>query len=124
MASVLNVVRLSTAAALLSSAALAAAQAPAALKPYVSEDSPAIVLMHVRVIDGTGAAPSEDQRIDIEAGKITRVQSAKLRNAFPPNAKILDLTGKTVIPGLVGMHEHLFYTGPERGKDGCHSGSR
>jgi len=118
MASVLNVVRLSTAAALLSSAALAAAQAPAALKPYVSEDSPAIVLMHVRVIDGTGAAPSEDQRIDIEAGKITRVQSAKLRNAFPPNAKILDLTGKTVIPGLVGMHEHLFYTGPERGKDG------
>ena len=74
--------------------------------------------MHVRVIDGTGAAAAEDQRIDIEGGKITRVQSAKLRNAFPPNAKILDLTGKTVIPGLVGMHEHLFYTGPERGKDG------
>ena len=118
MASALNVLRLSTAATLLSSAMLAAAQAPAALKPYISEDSPVLVLMHVRVIDGTGAAAVEDQRIDIEAGKITRLQSAKLRNAFPANAKILDLSGKTVIPGLVGMHEHLFYTGPERGKDG------
>ena len=35
-----------------------------------------------------------------------------MRNAFPANAKILDLSGKTVFPGLVGMHEHLFYTGP------------
>jgi imidazolonepropionase-like amidohydrolase len=94
------------------------AQAPSALKPYVSEDSPVLVLMHVRVIDGTGAAPMEDQRIDIEGGKISRVQSAKLKNAYPQNAKVMDLTGKTVIPGLVGMHEHLFYTGPERGKDG------
>jgi imidazolonepropionase-like amidohydrolase len=94
------------------------AQAPSALKPYVSEDSPVLVLTHVRVIDGTGAAPMEDQRIDIEGGKISRVQSAKLKNAYPKNAKVLDLTGKTVIPGLVGMHEHLFYTGPERGEDG------
>ena len=109
MASALNGLRLSAAAALLPSAALSSAQAPMALKPYVSEDSPVIVLMHARVIDGTGAAAADDQRIDIEAGKITRVQSAKLRNAFPPNAKIMDLTGKTVIPGLVGMHEHLFY---------------
>jgi imidazolonepropionase-like amidohydrolase len=94
------------------------AQAPSTLKPYVSEDSPVLVLTHVRVIDGTGAAPMEDQRIDIEGGKISRVQSAKLKNAYPKNAKVLDFTGKTVIPGLVGMHEHLFYTGPERGKDG------
>jgi len=94
------------------------AQAPPGLKPYLSEEAQAWVLMHARVIDGTGAAPAEDQRIDIEGGKITRVQSAKLKNAYPPGAKVLDLTGKTVIPGLVGMHEHLFYTGPERGKDG------
>ncbi len=92
--------------------------APAPLAPYVVENSPVMVLMHVRVIDGTGAPPVEDQRIDIEGGKIQRVQSAKLRNAFPANAKILDLSGKTVMPGMVGMHEHLFYTGPERGSDG------
>ncbi len=89
--------------------ASAGAQVKDGVKPFVKEDAPVLVLNHVRVIDGTGAAPMEDQRIDIENGKITRVQSAKLRNAYPPNAKVLDLTGKTVIPGLVGMHEHLFY---------------
>ena len=118
MAPVVNGLRLCAAAVLLFSAAASIADTPAGIKAYVSEDSPALVLMHVRVIDGTGAAALEDQRIDIEGGKISRVQSAKLRNAFPPNAKILDLAGKTVMPGLVGMHEHLFYTGPERGKDG------
>jgi imidazolonepropionase-like amidohydrolase len=94
------------------------AQTPDPLKPYVSEDAAVLVLNHVRVIDGTGAAPAEDQRIDIEAGKIVRVQSARLRNAFPAGAKVLDLTGKTVIPGLVGMHEHLFYPTPKRASDG------
>ena len=94
------------------------AQAPGPIKAYVSEDAPVLVLNHVRVIDGTGAPAAEDQRIDIEAGKITRVQSAKLRNAFPPQAKVLDLTGKTVIPGLVGMHEHLFYPTPRGSSDG------
>jgi len=94
------------------------AQTPAPIKAYISEDSPILVLNHVRVIDGTGAAPAEDQRIDIEAGKITRVQSAKLRNAFPAHAKVVDLTGKTIIPGLVGMHEHLFYPTPGGASDG------
>ena len=93
-------------------------QTPAPLAAYVTENSPVLVLLHARVIDGTGAPPAEDQRIDIEGGKIMRVQSAKLRNAFPANAKILDLSGKTVIPGLVGMHEHLFIRALDRGSDG------
>jgi hypothetical protein len=42
--------------------------------------------------DGTGSRPAEDQRIDIEGGKIARVEDAKLKHAYPPNAKILDLT--------------------------------
>jgi imidazolonepropionase-like amidohydrolase len=91
------------------------AETPAAIKPYISEDAPVLVLDHVRVIDGTGAPPAEDQRIEIEDGKIIRLQSAKLRTAYPAKAKIVDLTGKTVIPGLVGMHEHLFYPTPEGG---------
>ncbi|MFL6428533.1 MAG: amidohydrolase family protein [Acidobacteriaceae bacterium] len=103
---------------LLMMVAVAMAQVKDGVKPYVKEDAPVLVLNHVRVIDGTGAAPTEDQRIDIENGKITRVQSAKLRNAYPPNAQILDLTGKTVIPGLVGMHEHFFYPTPAHILDG------
>ena len=97
---------------------VAGAQVKDGVKPFVKEEAPVLVLNHVRVIDGTGAAPMEDQRIDIENGKITRVQSAKLRNAYPPNAKLLDLTGKTVMPGLVGMHEHLFYPTPGNGTPG------
>ena len=106
------------AATLLLPAGILCAQTPTSIKAYVSEDARVLVLNHVRVIDGTGAAPAEDQRIDIEGGKITRLQSAKLRNAFPANAKIVDLAGKTVIPGLVGMHEHLFYPTPARASDG------
>ncbi len=107
----------------LSIACLGSAQKPGVeiaspLKPFIKEDAPVLVLEHVRIIDGTGAAPVEDQRIEIAGGKITNVQSARLRNAYPPNAKVLDLTGKTVIPGLVGMHEHLFYPLPGRVKDG------
>ena len=100
-------------ALLLLSLSSAAQQNPAPLSPFVKQDAPLLVLEHVRLIDGTGAAPQEDMRIDIAGGKITAVYAAKSRVAYPPNAKILDLTGKTVIPGLVGMHEHLFYpTGP------------
>jgi len=113
-----RLVRLILAAACIAPIAAAIGEVPAALKPYLKEDSPVIVLNHVRIIDGTGAPPAEDQRVDIADGKIIRVQSASLRTAYPAHAKVLDLTGKTIIPGLVGMHEHLFYTSPERRSDG------
>lgn len=78
---------------------------------YVKEQSPILVLDHVRVIDGTGAAPRNDQSIVIEAGKISYAGPRSDR----PNitgAKVLKLTGRTVLPGLVGMHEHLFTSAP------------
>jgi len=99
-------------------AASALAPTPDGLKPYVSEDARVLVLDHVRVIDGTGAAAAEDQRIDIEGGRISRIHRAQARDTYPAGAKVLDLTGKTVIPGLVGMHEHLFYPTPKGGSDG------
>ncbi|HET8945401.1 MAG TPA: amidohydrolase family protein [Candidatus Polarisedimenticolia bacterium] len=98
--------------------AAAIAATPDGIKPYVREDAGVLVLDHVRVIDGTGAPAAEDQRIDIEGGTIVRVQSAQPRRAYPAGAKVLDLTGRTVIPGLVGMHEHLFYPTPKAGGDG------
>ena len=75
-------------------------------RQYVSVDAPVVALVHVRVIDGTGAAPREGQTILIDHGKITAVGDAV---AVPAGAKVLDLKGRTVIPGLVGMHDHLFY---------------
>jgi imidazolonepropionase-like amidohydrolase len=96
----------------------AAQQKPSPLSPYVMEDAPVLVLEHVRVIDGTGSAPRENMRIDIAGGKITAVQSANAPGPYPPKAKVLDMTGKTLIPGLVGMHEHLFYPLPQRPEGG------
>jgi imidazolonepropionase-like amidohydrolase len=105
-------------AVLIAAAGALSAETPAPLKPYVTEDAPVLVLEHVRVIDGTGAGPVEDQRVEIVDGKITRVISAKARIAYPAGAKVLNLTGKTVIPGIVGMHEHLFYPTPDVATDG------
>jgi imidazolonepropionase-like amidohydrolase len=78
---------------------------------YVKEQSPILVLDHVRVIDGTGAAPAEDQSIVIEAGKITYA-GPRFKQPEIQRAKVLDLSGRTVLPGLVGMHEHLFTPAP------------
>lgn len=78
------------------------------VKPFVTIDVPTIALRHVRVIDGTGGAPLEDQTIVIDHGKIASI--GKSEATFSPSAtEVLDLTGQTIIPGLVGMHEHLFY---------------
>src|SRR5438552_15008304 len=75
--------------------------ADAALQPFIKIDAPALVLEHVRVIDGTGAPPREDQTLFIAGGKLT--------DKAPANAQHLDLRDRTVFPGLVGMHDHLFY---------------
>ena len=78
------------------------------LRPFIAVDAPVVALEHVRVIDGTGAAPREDQTIVIGEGRIREVGPAS-RVAIPEGARRMDLTNETVIPGLVGMHEHLFY---------------
>jgi imidazolonepropionase-like amidohydrolase len=73
---------------------------------YVKINAPAILLTHVRIIDGTGAAPLEDQNILIENGKITSISPTPPANS---SAQVIDLHNHTVIPGLIGMHDHLYY---------------
>ncbi len=75
---------------------------------FIRENAPVIVLTHAELIDGTGAAPQSDQAIVIDHGKITAV-GATAGIPVPSGAKVIDATGKTVIPGIVGMHEHIFY---------------
>ena len=79
------------------------------VRSVVSVDAPVIALQHVKVIDGTGAPPREDQTVILDAGRITAVGSAR-SVAVPAGARVLDLTGHTVIPGLIGLHDHLYYT--------------
>jgi len=81
-------------------------------RPFISVDAPVVALLHVRVIDGTGAAPAEDQTVVIDHGKIAAMGRASSM-PVPAGAQNIDLSGHTVIPGLVGMHEHLFYPSGE-----------
>ena len=83
---------------------------PQDTQAFISVDAPTIVLQHVRVIDGTGAAPAVDQTVVIDKGLIAAIGPSAATPA-PPGARVMDLTGRTLLPGWVGMHEHLFYTG-------------
>ncbi|HEX2455928.1 MAG TPA: amidohydrolase family protein [Vicinamibacterales bacterium] len=93
----------------------ALAQAPQfsnAVRAFIKVDAPAVALTNVRVIDGTGAAPRENQTVVIKGGMIAALGDAA--QVKPPDgATVLDLTGKSVMPGMVMVHEHLYYpTGP------------
>jgi imidazolonepropionase-like amidohydrolase len=89
----------------------ALAQQPPAnpLAPYIKVPAGVIALTHTRVIDGTGAAPRENQTLVIRDRDISALGDTASTPA-PAGATVIDLTGKSVIPGLVMMHEHLYYT--------------
>jgi imidazolonepropionase-like amidohydrolase len=94
------------------SAADLRAQRPDSLGPevrkYLRVSTPRVILEHVQIIDGTGAAPAPDQNITIDRGRITAISAGA---DLPPGdgTTILDLRGYAVMPGIVGMHDHLFY---------------
>ena len=109
-------------AALLLSAFPAMAQASSALQPrilpspaapgpdvlpYIKVAPGRIALTHVRLIDGTGQPALAERTIVIADGKIAAVLPATA--PLPPGVQALDLSGDTVLPGIVGMHDHLFY---------------
>jgi imidazolonepropionase-like amidohydrolase len=79
-----------------------------AVKAFVRVQTPRVILKHVRIIDGTGAPAVDDQNLTLENGKITVID----KGADVPSAagtSVLDLRGYSVMPGIVGMHNHLFY---------------
>ena len=83
------------------------AQAPDR-QQFIRTEAPLIALTHVRVIDGTGAAAKDDQTIVISEGKIQSVEPSATAK-IPANAQTMDLNGYTVMPGLIGMHDHMFF---------------
>ncbi len=87
------------------------AAAQESMDEFIAVQGPVIALTNVKVIDGTGGPSREGQTIVIQDGRITDVGPTDEVAARLQNARILDLEGHTVIPGLVGMHDHSFYTG-------------
>ena len=94
----------------LSAAGVLAAQqlSPQVRTAYVKVDAPVIALTNARVIDGTGGPVRQAQTIVIRDGVIAAMGDAPGVTA-PDGATIIDLAGKTVLPGFVMVHEHLYY---------------
>ena len=83
----------------------------ATVKQYIKHNDPVIALEHVRVIDGNGTPAIAGQTIVIRDGKIASVGAASAAK-IPEGAKRVDLTGYTAFPGIVGMHDHMYYPSP------------
>ena len=97
---------------LLASFSVISAEAPKlspAVEAFVRVQAPIVVLTHVRVIDGTGKPSVEDQNVVIEHGKISKIENA---HETPPNGDttVVEMKGYSVMPGIVGMHNHLYYS--------------
>lgn len=90
-------------------AAQSADQLSETTREYVSVGDPVVALTHVTLIDGTGEAPRADQTVLIDDGRIAAVGPSD-DVEVPDGAREIDLAGHTVIPGMVGLHNHMFYT--------------
>ena len=75
---------------------------------FIRTEALVIALTRVRVIDGTGAAAVEEHTIIISGGKIQSFGPTRAIT-IPSNAETIDLNGYTVLPGIVGMHNHMFF---------------
>jgi len=65
-----------------------------------------VAIVGARLIDGTGAAPVQDSVVLVEGGRI-RAAGTRARISIPADARIIDASGKTVLPGLWDMHAHF-----------------
>ena len=78
------------------------------VRSFVRVDAPTVILTHVRILDGTGKPAIDDRNLVIEHGRISRIE-AGADAVSSQDTTVLDLRGYSVIPGLVGMHDHLYY---------------
>jgi imidazolonepropionase-like amidohydrolase len=78
------------------------------VQQFIRVQATTVILTYVRVIDGTGRPAVPNQNVVIENGKISKIEAAT-DVAAVANTCVLDLHGYTVTPGIVGMHNHLYY---------------
>jgi len=76
------------------------------LLPYIKHNEDLIVFTNVTVVDGTGKSLKQNQTVIIENG-IFKDMGNDTDIKVPQNAKTINLKGKTIIPGIIGMHNHL-----------------
>lgn len=77
------------------------------LAPYVDVNARIVAIEHVRLIDGTGRPALPEQTVILIDGKIAELGDAGSVKAAA-GAAILDGRDRTLMPGYVGTHNHLF----------------
>lgn len=77
-------------------------------KQFVKTNADIVLLQNARIVDGTGSAAVENQSILIQEGKIAAIDVNNQLKA-PDGATVINIEGKTIIPGFVMLHEHMFY---------------
>jgi imidazolonepropionase-like amidohydrolase len=80
-----------------------------AAKQFVSVEDRVVAITNVRVIDGMATAPVEGQTVVVTDGRISAVGKTG-SVTVPSGARTIDGTGKTLIPGMIGLHDHSYYT--------------
>ncbi len=98
-------------AGLLALAIPATAQRPAPgseAAAYIAVDAGTIALTGVTLIDGTGSPAMQDHTVIVEGNRIAAVGPTG-EVPIPAGAEVMELNGHTVMPGMVGLHNHLFY---------------
>ncbi|MGB4847158.1 MAG: amidohydrolase family protein [Saprospiraceae bacterium] len=81
------------------------------VKPFITLREPIFAITNVSLVDGTGAAPKDSMTVIVKNGMISFVgPSAKI--SITKETYLINGTGKTLIPGFVMLHEHMFYTKP------------
>ncbi len=75
---------------------------------YVTMDAPVVALQGVTLLDGVGGPPRRNQTVVVQGNRIGAVGAAG-EVAVPAGAEVVELSGHTVVPGMVGLHNHLFY---------------
>src|SRR5688572_19747947 len=79
------------------------------VQQFVSVDAPVIAITNVTLIDGTGGLVKPGHTIVIRGNRIAAVGPAT-STPVPSDARVIEGAGHTVIPGMFGLHDHLFYT--------------
>ncbi|MDX1409920.1 MAG: hypothetical protein R3330_17345, partial [Saprospiraceae bacterium] len=82
-----------------------------AVSQFIVHSNETIAFENAIVIDGTGVPARAGQTVVVESGIITALGPAG-EVAIPEDAEVIDMTGKTLLPGFVMMHEHMYYPAP------------
>ena len=84
----------------------------------LGQNAPSVIVIRAgALIDGKSDKPRSNQIIVIRGNRIESV-SAEANAKTPAGATVIDLSGKTVLPGLIDSHTHIFLQGEDPAKGG------